>query len=162
MKYLKLFVLIVVAIIFDTTFLKSVEIRGIKPDLLLIILVYSSLKWGAVQGTIIGFLIGFFQDLYSPEMFGLHALAKCITGYLIGITKEHFFWGSYFAQLLIIFFSLLIHDIICLFIGNFGDYSLLLKNILRVTLPAAVYTGSIGPLFYKGIMFLNSSFKANE
>ena len=60
-------------------------IRGIRPDFLLIFLVYIAVRHGSMTGVICGFVIGLLEDLTGVgSLFGLAPLTKSLTGFLIG------------------------------------------------------------------------------
>ncbi len=60
-------------------------IRSIRPDFLLIFIVYVSFQYGSFAGVIAGFSLGLLEDLSGVgSMFGLAPLTKSITGFLIG------------------------------------------------------------------------------
>ncbi|MFC2075658.1 rod shape-determining protein MreD [candidate division KSB1 bacterium] len=149
MKILGTLALIIIALILHTTLFDLIAIGGVRPDLLLIILVLLSLRGGSITGTLVGFIIGFFQDLYSPEMFGLNALTKSIVGYLLGLNKDRVYWGSFPVQAQIIFFSVLFHDFAYFLIYSFYSVSTFLRFMLVQALPTALYSAVIGPVVYK-------------
>ena len=60
-------------------------IRSIRPDFLLIFIVYVSFQYGSFAGVIVGFSLGLLEDLSGVgSMFGLAPLTKSITGFLVG------------------------------------------------------------------------------
>jgi len=60
-------------------------IRSIRPDFLLIFIVYVSFQHGSFAGVIAGFTLGILEDLSGVgSMFGLAPLTKSITGFLVG------------------------------------------------------------------------------
>jgi rod shape-determining protein MreD len=60
-------------------------IRSIRPDFLLIFIVYVSFQYGSFAGVIAGFSLGLLEDLSGVgSMFGLAPLTKSITGFLVG------------------------------------------------------------------------------
>jgi len=60
-------------------------IRGIRPDFLLIFIIYIAMRNGSMMAIIYGFVFGFIEDTVSAgSVFGLAPLTKSITGFLIG------------------------------------------------------------------------------
>ena len=60
-------------------------ISSIRPDFLLIFIVYVSFQHGSFAGVIAGFTLGILEDLSGVgSMFGLAPLTKSITGFLVG------------------------------------------------------------------------------
>ena len=83
--------IIVVALLIQLTLINSVTILGIKPDLILIVIVVFSLLKGGKEGAISGFISGLLQDIFSIGLLGINALAKTVIGFICGILKEKMF-----------------------------------------------------------------------
>ena len=78
-------------------------IRDIKPDFLIIFVMYVGLKYGSSSGVIAGFTIGLLEDLAGVgSLFGLAPLVKSTVGFFMGMLKGkysslnpitfHFIW----------------------------------------------------------------------
>ena len=77
------------------------SIGTIRPDFLVILVLYWSIKYGRTTGTIAGFLIGLLIDLSgTASYFGLSPLIYSVTGYLGG-----YLMGTY-SRLNPIYFSI--------------------------------------------------------
>ena len=77
--------------ILELLFLDFFEINNIRPDFLVIVILYWSIKFGRTLGIISGFLIGLLVDLAgTATFFGLSSLIYSITGYLSGNLKGLF------------------------------------------------------------------------
>ncbi len=60
-------------------------IRGLRPDFILIFVVYLSLRWGSLTGVVAGFILGLVEDILSAgSLMGLAPLTKSLTGFLVG------------------------------------------------------------------------------
>ncbi len=84
-----LFTLILVAtVILQSTVLSGVRIRGVRPDIALLLLVFFSHILGPMEGKVMGFLGGLVKDFLSLSPFGFHALIDCSVGHIFGFSKE--------------------------------------------------------------------------
>ena len=83
----------------QTSVLRFFTIGGIKPDLVLVIVVYLGLMKGADVGCGSGFLFGLIEDAYSLY-FGANALTKTIVGFVCGIAGKRLYTQSLFTHLL--------------------------------------------------------------
>ncbi len=69
-----------------------VSIQGVIPNLVVIYVVLFSLKHGQFNGTLFGFVIGFFFDLFSSGLIGCAMLSLTISGFVAG----YFYKDDYF------------------------------------------------------------------
>lgn len=70
---------------FQATVLSSFNPFGIQPDFCLVIACLIGFRTGQVPGLIAGFGLGFLQDLFSADPFGLHTFTKAAVGFLAGV-----------------------------------------------------------------------------
>ena len=85
------FVIIILALIIQTSCLGIFFPSHIKPDLLLAIVISISLLYGKETGFFTGLFAGILQDLISGNIFGLNALSKMIIGYTLGLIESKVF-----------------------------------------------------------------------
>ncbi|MDI6704439.1 MAG: rod shape-determining protein MreD [bacterium] len=136
---------IIFSIILEITpFVKYLEIRGIKPDLFLIILVFFSLKKGSLKGEIMGFFIGIFEDLVSSGVFGINSFSKTICGFLVGKSKEKILHENFISQIIIMLSisllnGLLVYLIRCLFTTPSGFIVVPLETCYNTLLSIPIF-----------------------
>ncbi|MDL2280771.1 rod shape-determining protein MreD [Selenomonadales bacterium OttesenSCG-928-I06] len=85
------FVIILIALIIQTSCLGIFFPPHIKPDLLLAIVISVALLYGKEAGFFTGLFAGILQDLISGNIFGLNALSKMIIGYTLGLIESQVF-----------------------------------------------------------------------
>lgn len=137
---------VVIAVIaLHTTVLERLSIWGAKPDLLLALVVYCSLLWGPVAGTIMGFTLGLMQDAQSHHDLGLNALAKAAVGYAVSHTWEALDKESVYSQMAVVFVAGLLHNIIFLALYSGSQLSVFPILMLRVGVTGALYTAVVAP-----------------
>ncbi|MGE5364691.1 MAG: rod shape-determining protein MreD [Bacteroidota bacterium] len=92
--------------VLQLTIIPLISFNQIAPDLILIVLVYYTLKLGQIHGTILGFIMGLIFDMVSGGVIGSAMFAKTMSGFLTGYfyneNKMEFNLNS-FMLLLIIF-----------------------------------------------------------
>lgn len=136
----------------QTTFVPFLAISGFVPDLLLLWVVFTSIRRGQTEGMVAGFIVGTLQDVTTTQLFGLAALAKTGAGFLAGYfyneNKTDQTLGTSQFPLLVAVCSLA-HNIV--FFGIFlqGSNVPLLSTTLYYSAATAVYTTMIGflPMF---------------
>lgn len=68
-----------------------ITIKGIRPDFLLMVVIYVAMRSGSTVGVVVGFVMGLLEDLLSAgSLFGLAPLTKSLTGFLIGRLQGKF------------------------------------------------------------------------
>lgn len=91
MKVILWMAIVVGSLILQATILPLASFNGVWPDLLLIVVVSSSLLLGKEQGVSLGFLAGLLQDLAGGNIFGVNTLSKLIIAYLFGMAERQVF-----------------------------------------------------------------------
>jgi rod shape-determining protein MreD len=143
MKYLKYAVIYLFVFTIDTYLIDIISIKGITPDLILIFMIFVSLKAPQITATMTGFCGGLFQDLFAFGILGLSSLIKSllcfITSYFQRLKNK-----QAIAYLAIIFFVItLIHDQVYQFILLLGTNQKLFRSFLYHSIPKALYTMTI-------------------
>jgi len=138
--------LVAAVITLHTTVLEKVAIGGVKPDLLLAIVVYVSLAWGAVAGVVAGFVLGLLQDAQAVHGLGLNALSKAAAGYAVRYTWEALDKESVVTQMAVIFGAGMLHGLIFWTLYSGSEVSMIPRLFVRMGLPGALYTAAAAPL----------------
>ncbi|HUW63849.1 MAG TPA: rod shape-determining protein MreD [Spirochaetia bacterium] len=84
-------VLIIVASLLSSTVLSFLQVLGVKPDLVLILIILNGFSSGSQDGALWGLVGGLLQDLLSGGFLGLHALEGMAAGYLAAVTGNKFY-----------------------------------------------------------------------
>jgi rod shape-determining protein MreD len=80
--------LVVVGIVIQTTLGADLRVRGVAPDLMLLLAICAGLFGGSHQGVLVGFACGLLSDLFLTNTpFGLAALTFCLVGYVVGALR---------------------------------------------------------------------------
>lgn len=88
------------ALVVQTSLLRYVSIGGVRPDLVLIIVVYLGFVRGPEVGTASGFVFGLFEDVYSGGLPGANALIKTILGFTCGLLGKRLYTQSLLSHIL--------------------------------------------------------------
>ena len=85
MKKNKLALITLIVLFFQILFVESLTINAIRPDFLVLFIIYITISNGRLIGLIMGFIIGLISDLSGVgSYFGLSPLSLSITAYLSG------------------------------------------------------------------------------
>jgi rod shape-determining protein MreD len=83
--------LIALAVVLQSTLLRWVAIRGVIPDLGLIVLVFVAIRRGSMTAQLSGFATGIVEDFLSLSPLGFHAFIRTVVGFLYGLTVGSIF-----------------------------------------------------------------------
>ena len=128
--------------------MRLIAIHDVRPDLLIIILVFYGLKFGQIYSTIIGFFIGLIQDILSGGFLGLSSFTKSIAGFIIGISGKNESRNSPKTYFLTLGVTCIIHDLLFYYIYTFGENIDGWQLLFSYVLPASGYTFVLGVLLY--------------
>ncbi len=131
--------LIFLALLLQASWINSLAIYGIAPDIVIIILVFIAFTRGQIEATILGFISGLLIDIYDPgTRLGVNTLANSLVGFLAGYSRVSIAAETLRAQAAILFLATLLHDIIFFF------FILQPFKILSVGLGTGLYTAALG------------------
>ena len=154
MKYWVVAAILFFNIILQSTLLPFLQIVGIQPDTLIVLVTCFGLLGGTGFGMFTGMAGGLLQDILYGTPVGLNALYYMIIGYLTGLLHERIFVDRFIAPTFIVFCASLLRGLMMLSFLYFTrtpvpmDYGFTL-----VILPEALYTAVFMPItFY--LMFL--------
>jgi rod shape-determining protein MreD len=147
LQFLKAFAWLLLALVLQQTLIRLAAMHGARPDLILLALVAISLRYGSLYGLYCGLLIGLIQDVYAIDNLGANALAKSLTGYLIGLLDERMVKIMPATKVLLLGGGFVIHDLIYLrTVGLSGTaYA---QALFKVSLPSLIYTLIVAALVY--------------
>ena len=153
MKIMLKCAIIVVALVIQLTLINLITISGIKPDLIMVVVVVFSLMKGTKEGTISGFVSGLLQDIFSTGLLGMNALVKTVIGFSCGGLKEKIFHEHIlFLIPIIAFIASFLQSILIIFLlHTFGIEYNLAWSLNRVALSEALYSSLISPFIFLAI-----------
>ncbi|MBA3063519.1 MAG: rod shape-determining protein MreD, partial [Atribacteria sp.] len=145
--------IIVVALLIQLTLINSITVLGLKPDLIMVVVVVFSLRKGEKEGTISGFASGLLQDIFSTSLLGINALAKTVIGFTCGILKEEIFHEHILFIIPVITFiaSFMQSILIFLLLRAFGIEYNLAWSLKQIALPEALYSSLLSPFIFLAI-----------
>lgn len=134
--------------------LNFVEVAGLTPDLLLILVVWIAIVEGQFKGIFAGFAIGLLFDVISADVFGINALSKTLVAFIAGFFyrdgKHNQILGN-FRFVLIVLSCSIAHNLVYYFfyikLSQLDSFSFIWKYGLASTLYTTVV--SVFPMLTK-------------
>jgi rod shape-determining protein MreD len=147
MNFLKSLSFLVLALILQQTLIQLISIGSIKPDLVMVVLVAVSMRYGSLVGLFSGLAIGLVQDVYAIDALGANAMAKCLIGYGTGLLDEKVIKVMPATKVLFLGLAFLVHDLVYSLAAGFHGSSFWNALVTR-TVPSGIYTLLLGSLVF--------------
>lgn len=158
MRFVILFVLICCGLLLQTSTLNYFSIGGVKPDLVLLLVVFNAFVRGNPEGARVGFFSGLLVDIIAGEYFGLNALCYMAAGHFSGMLHDKVYKNSFLIVMFIMWVTSMLVQILYYIILCYAGTVMPLGVVLtRVMIPTAVYTFLLVPLFYKKFLKSNQN-----
>ena len=110
LKYFKPLLIFFPVVLIQLTVIPLVSIQEVVPDLLLIAVVYLSISYGQVFGTVTGASYGLLLDLISGNLIGSNMLSKTVAGFIAGYfsseTRRDKYLYTYFFSIVVLLTAL--------------------------------------------------------
>lgn len=152
--HLKHAVFLFLAFIIDSTWGHEIAIRGVRPDFVLVTLIYSAMASGAFAGTVLGFSVGLLEDFNgSPENLGLNALCNTLVAYGVGIAGNTLYRESLSTLLLMLLASSIVHAAIYWIIYTRFQLAESFYMLASVSLPAMLFSVTVAIVLILGLTF---------
>lgn len=156
MRYFIMTVLFLISLLLQSTVFSHLTVAGVKPDLVLVFLIFYALLHGPLEGALMGVAGGLLQDLLFGQYLGMNALAKLVVGYIFGVLEKKIYKENMLIPMFAIFLGTLLNETILYFLrffsflispgtGTVGNYFLILKGVI---FSIAVYNACLAPFIY--------------
>ena len=156
-------VIIIAAYLLQCTVFSSLELAGIKPNLLIIITASFGFMRGSREGMLVGFVSGLLADIQFGDMIGFYALIYLLVGFINGLFQRLYFDEDIKLPLFLISISEFLYGIIVYFLTYLlrSDFNFLLY-LNKIILPELIYTIVITLGLYPLMLFINHKLEAEE
>lgn len=132
---------------------------GLRPDLVLIVVVTCGLLRGPWYGAAVGLAAGLVADLFVGGVLGLGALAKMVTGFLAGLFEKLIFKDNLLVPAIAVFFGTFAAEAIFLSIRSaLGWPAGSLSHLLLRLVLLAAYNAFLAPFVYRPFYRLEGRF----
>ncbi|OGP53362.1 MAG: rod shape-determining protein MreD [Deltaproteobacteria bacterium RBG_13_52_11b] len=146
---------------FQATLLASLPVHRIRPDVVLILILFLGFSYPTVLGGLIAFSLGFLLDLFSGNALGLYTFTRPLIFFVAQLFRSHFYWKGFSFQFLFVFiFAILEGGLILLLVSGLNPvpfhnlYTSVLADLLFQSIVTGLFTPILFPLFEKGSIFL--------
>ena len=154
LKQFILGIILIITYVLQLTLVSEIQIFGVQANLLLIVTCAIAFLFGAVDGGIVGVILGILLDLYQGRAIGLSALIFMYLGVFIGGFNKKFFKDNYLILLILTVFATITYETIFYIFAIFSysqEFMLLylLRNLLLITVINIMFGVVIYPILLK-------------
>jgi len=82
---------ILAGFLLSSTVFSFLQVWGVKPDLVIVLIIINGFLYGPREGALWGFAGGILQDFLSGGYLGMHALAGMAAGWLAAVAGNRFY-----------------------------------------------------------------------
>lgn len=155
--------MILVCFLLQCTLFDNLALGSIKPNLLIILTASFGFMRGHKEGMIVGFLSGLLIDIQFGSLLGFYALIYTLIGFINGFFKQIYYDEDVKLPLVLIVGSEIVYGIVIYFFlfllrGEFQFF----RYLSHIIIPEALYTLLITLGLYPFILFVNHKLEAEE
>lgn len=140
--------LLLIAWLLQSSFLELIAVAGVKPDLVMLIIVLYGFLLGPKEGAFLGYAGGLVEDFIFGQYIGLSALSNMVAGYLAGVAGERLYRENILVASMVTFFATLAGFLVNYLLLYYLGLHVSSLALVRVVLPAAVYTSILAPFLF--------------
>ena len=156
-------VVLIVNFILQSTVLHLIEIRGVIPDTMIIIIVSYALLRGRNAGAVTGFFAGLIYDIMFGNSLGFYVLMGMLVGWFCGMCHRNFYRDNFILPVSLSVLSNFIVGIIIYITGFlFKNNYNVLYFMFSVIIPQSVYTGIAAIVVYRILYSINHAVEKKE
>jgi len=139
-------VMMIAALLLQTTVLVRFRVLGVMPDFMLLIAVAAGLTGGPVRGATLGFASGMAIDLFLPTPLGLSALVFTVVGYGVGVANAGVLRSAWYIPILTAGGASLAGVVLYALAGSMLGEQMLTARLVTIALVVGVSNAVLAPV----------------
>lgn len=130
----RLFLVVVLALTVQTTWLAELRPFGETGDLLVLLAIGAGMAGGPVRGAVVGFVAGLAMDLVLLTPFGLSSLTYLAVGYVVGTVHDGVLRSAPWIPLVVTFIASAVGIVFYVVLGQLVGQQFRVPNLPRIVL----------------------------
>ena len=147
-RYAGMAILFVLCIIMQSTVFDFLRIAGVKPDLVLLLVIYFAFTNGPLKGALLGLGFGLLVDFQVGYNIGMNSLALMLAGFIAGWVETRMYKENLLIALLVTFIATTLSQLLIWFCGNVIGLSWDFATNIRWVMILAIYNTCLVPFSY--------------
>ena len=148
MSYPFVFLLAYLGLLLQSTIFSQITIAGVKPDFVLILILFMAILEGPKRGVLFGYTLGFLEDIMTGRLIGVNALSKGITGFILGWFTKRTYRENLLVPIMGVFIGTIFNGLIFFIIGKIFGLNWPVSMLIWKTIPTAIYNTCLVPFAY--------------
>ncbi len=164
LTFLYLILLIVALYFFQVFVIDNRDLFGVKPNLILILVIVVSLWYGIYKGTIFAFIIGFITDIIFGNTSGMFLISYTLTGAITGLINYNYRRENKISLVYVTLISTAIFEVIqymeYLFLTHtYSSILYFIRQIILASILNTIIVFIIYRLIYKVVEYFEASLR---
>ncbi|WP_010251445.1 rod shape-determining protein MreD [Acetivibrio cellulolyticus] len=153
-------ILIFLTVLIQSTLGSSMSVYGVKPNIILVVIVIVGLLRNNIEGAIVGFFCGLLQDSVSGMVIGFYTLLGLYLGLVIGSINKKLYRENILIAVFFTFLSTIVYEYLVYFLNTFLRRPLgFIYPMQNVILPEAIYNSVISIFVFIIVVKLHRRFE---
>jgi rod shape-determining protein MreD len=148
------------ALLLQTTLLAQVRIFSVMPDFMLLVAVAAGITAGATRGAALGFTSGMLIDLFLPTPLGLSALVFTLVGYWVGVANTGVLRSAWYIPVLTAGGASVAGVTLYALIGSVLGERMINGHLITIALVAGLSNAVLAPVAVKFVDWSLGSLKS--
>ena len=157
---LRMPIMLLTALLLQTTVLSRMRIFGVIPDFMLLVAVGGGITAGATRGAALGFTSGMLIDLFLPTPLGLSALVFTLVGYWVGVANTGVLRSAWYIPVLTAGAASVAGVILYAVIGSMLGERMIDGHLATIALVVGVSNAVLAPVAVKFVDWSLGSLKS--
>lgn len=142
-------VVVIAAVLIQTTWLDAIRFQGVLPDLTLLLVVFFAVTDGEERAMFTGLLGGIYQDVAGECILGHHVFCNVIAAYVIGKLSRRLVLDHPVVKVGLVGAASLLHGALYLSIQYVQSPAMpVLPRVVNSVVPGAFYNALITPIVF--------------
>jgi rod shape-determining protein MreD len=138
----------------QATILPEINVLGIGPNLVLVMILLWSARHGITEGLLWAFPAGILLDLLSLDRFGTNGLALLPVALIGGLARGRSLHSGVILPMLGVVLATLSHQLAAMILGGVNGSTVPVLTGLRIGVLTALLNVALVPIFYLGMLIL--------
>lgn len=134
-------------VVIESTFMRSVGIFGIRPDLAILVVVIATCRLNFGRVMALAFALGLTRDFFSGGLVGMNSFSLVLMAYVLIAAEDYFLTGNWKAQVFVAFLGSLIFGTLFAVLKILVGYEVTSPlRAVEIIVGTAAYTSALAPL----------------